>query len=151
MQPRNSLFVVKAQSNLIIPYPFNLTNLPTLIQEISGFFIVENYVLETAGTFRSPRNVEELWDTLVKGLTAGVEQALSTELDPDVFLKTKECLISFLMTLEVRDVLVPMLDHLIQFHRHLHTLRGPYIRFCRSFLKNTHNCLKPSLVINLNL
>ena len=109
----NSLFMVKAQSNLIIPDPFNLTNLPTLIQEISGFFIVENYVLKTAGTFRSPRDVEELWDTLVKGLTAGVEQALSPESDPDVFLKTKECLISFLMTLEVRDVLVSLPDHLI--------------------------------------
>lgn len=105
--------MVKAQSNLIIPHPFNLANLPTLIQEISGFFIVENYVLKTAGTFRSPRDVEELWDTLVKGLTAGVEQALSPESDPDVFLKTKECLISFLMTLEVRDVLVSLPDHLI--------------------------------------
>ncbi|KAK2466101.1 hypothetical protein APHAL10511_001743 [Amanita phalloides] len=90
----------KAQSNLIIPYPFNLANLPMLIQEISGFFIVENHVLETACTFRSLRDVEELWDTLVKGLTAGVEKALSNEPDPDVFLKTKESLISFLMTLE---------------------------------------------------
>ncbi|KAF8351587.1 rsec15 [Amanita rubescens] len=90
----------KAQSNLIIPSPFNLVNLTTLIQEISGFFIVESHVLESAGTFRSPQDVEELWDTLVKGLTAGVERALSTESDPDVFLKTKECLIGFLMTLE---------------------------------------------------
>lgn len=143
--------MVKAQSNLIIPHPFNLTNLPTLIQEISGFFIVENYVLNTAGTFRSARDVEELWDTLVKGLTAGVEQALSPESDPDVFLKTKECLISFLMTLEVRDVLVSTADCLIQFHRHLHTLRAPYMPFCRSFLKNTRNYSRPSLVVNLNL
>ncbi|KAF8631569.1 hypothetical protein AX15_002320 [Amanita polypyramis BW_CC] len=90
----------KAQSDLIIPHPFSLANLPSLIQEISGFFIVENHVLETTGTFRSERDVEELWNTLVKDLTAAIEKALSSELDPDVFLKTKECLISFLMTLE---------------------------------------------------
>ena len=104
---------MKAQSNLIIPSPFNLVNLTTLIQEISGFFIVESHVLESAGTFRSPQDVEELWDTLVKGLTAGVERALSTESEPDVFLKTKECLIGFLMTLEVRDVLALILDCLM--------------------------------------
>ena len=103
--PLNLLFTnIKAQSDLIIPHPFNLANLPTLIQEISGFFIIETHVLETTGTFRSERDVEELWNTLVKGLTAAVEKALSNESDPDVFLKTKECLIGFLMTLEVCSV-----------------------------------------------
>lgn len=142
---------MKAQSNLIIPCPFNLVNLTTLIQEISGFFIVESHVLESAGTFRSPQDVEELWDTLVKGLTAGVEKALSTESDPDVFLKTKECLIGFLMTLEVRDVFVPIAHCLIECARHRRTLRAPYIPFYHFFLKNMHGCSRPSLALNLTL
>lgn len=45
--------------------------------------------------------MEELWDALVRRLTVAVEDALRTETDPDAFLRVKECLISFIMTLEV--------------------------------------------------
>ncbi|TFK71800.1 exocyst complex component, sec15 subunit [Pluteus cervinus] len=90
----------KAQSALILPSPLPLSSLPALTQEIAGFFIVESRVLATTGDFRSERDVEELWDSLMKGLTTGIKYSLHTETDPDVFLKVKECLISFIMTLE---------------------------------------------------
>ncbi|KAK7061897.1 exocyst complex component SEC15 [Favolaschia claudopus] len=90
----------KAQADLILPSPLPLGSLPNLIQEISGFFIIENHVLETTGTFRSERDVEELWEALVLRLTSGIESSLRMETDPDSYLQAKESLISFIMTLE---------------------------------------------------
>ncbi|KAF7288272.1 Rsec15 protein [Mycena chlorophos] len=84
--------------------PLPLSSLPSLIQEISGFFIIETHVLQTTGNFRSERDVEELWDGLLALLTMGIENALRTETDPDSFLSVKESLLSFIVTLEVRVV-----------------------------------------------
>lgn len=90
----------KAQSDLILPTPLPLASLPALTQEISGFFIIESHVLETTGTFRSLRDVEELWDALVARLGTATESALRTETDPEAYLRVKECLLTFIMTLE---------------------------------------------------
>ncbi|KAG6869345.1 hypothetical protein C0993_000098 [Termitomyces sp. T159_Od127] len=92
---------IKAQSDLILPNPLPLAFLPQLTQEISGFFIVETHVLETTTSFRSERDVEELWDSLVAGLTNSITNALSAEKSPDEYFRVKECLLSFMMTLEV--------------------------------------------------
>ncbi|KAF7301857.1 Rsec15 protein [Mycena indigotica] len=90
----------KAQSDLILPSPLPLASLPSLIQEISGFFIIETHVLQTTGNFRSERDVEELWDSVLARLTTGIDYALRTETDPDSFLAVKESLLSFIVTLE---------------------------------------------------
>ncbi|KAE9410140.1 exocyst complex component, sec15 subunit [Gymnopus androsaceus JB14] len=90
----------KIQSDLILPIPLPLASLSAVTQEISGFFIVETHVLETTGTFRSEREVEELWEGVVSRLTIAVQSALRAESDPDSFLRVKECLIGFIMTLE---------------------------------------------------
>jgi exocyst complex component 6 len=62
----------------------------------------------TSTSFRSEREVEELWDSLVKGLTLAIENALRTETDPDAFFKVKETLIAFTMTLEVASFLISL-------------------------------------------
>ena len=67
-----------------------------------GFFIIENHVLDTTGTFRSERDVEELWEGVISRMGAAVEGALRNETDPDAYLRVKESLIGFIMTLEVR-------------------------------------------------
>uniref|UniRef100_D8PS05 Exocyst complex component SEC15 n=1 Tax=Schizophyllum commune (strain H4-8 / FGSC 9210) TaxID=578458 RepID=D8PS05_SCHCM len=90
----------KAQSDLILPSPLPLASLSEYTQEISGFFIVETNVLQTTNNFRSERDVVELWDLLIARLIAGIEASLTTETDPDVFLKVKECLLGFIMTVE---------------------------------------------------
>ena len=95
------LTVYQAQSDLILPTPLPLASLSALTQEISGFFIVESHVLETTGSFRSSRDVEELWDALIVRLTTAIEGALHTEVDPENFLRVKESLLGFIMTLEV--------------------------------------------------
>ncbi|KAK7060468.1 Rab GTPase-binding exocyst subunit S15 [Paramarasmius palmivorus] len=90
----------KAQSDLILPSPLPLSSLPSITQQISGFFIVETHVLETTGSFRSEREIEELWDGVISRLTTSLESSLRNENDPDTFLRVKECLIGFIMTLE---------------------------------------------------
>lgn len=91
----------QAQSSLILPSPLSLNTLPTVIQEIVGFFIIESHVLRTTRGFRSEREVEELWDSVVSRLGEGMSQALASETDPGVFLDVKEQLIAFSATLEV--------------------------------------------------
>ncbi|KAF8842725.1 exocyst complex subunit Sec15-like protein [Paxillus ammoniavirescens] len=90
----------KAQSDLILPTPLSLPSLPALVEEISGFFIIESHVLETTSGFRSEREVEELWDAVVARLSSAISSALAEEKDPDTFLRVKECLAAFVMTLE---------------------------------------------------
>ncbi|KIJ70132.1 hypothetical protein HYDPIDRAFT_172026 [Hydnomerulius pinastri MD-312] len=90
----------KAQSDLILPTPLSLSSLPLLVQEICGFFIIEYHVLETTSGFRSEREVEELWEAVVTRLSEAISGALTEEKDPDTFLRVKECLTAFVMTLE---------------------------------------------------
>ncbi|THG93626.1 hypothetical protein EW026_g7662 [Hermanssonia centrifuga] len=90
----------KAQSDLIIPETLPLGSLSSVTQEIVGFFIIETHVLSTTGNFRSERDVEELWDALVSRLSGVVDSMLQSETDADSFLRVKEGLIGFVMTLE---------------------------------------------------
>ncbi|KAI3612207.1 exocyst complex sec15 subunit [Moniliophthora roreri] len=90
----------KAQSDLILPTPLPLSSLPSITKQISGFFIVETHVLETTGSFRSERDVEELWDGVITRLTTSLESSLRNETVPDTFLSVKEYLIGFIMTVE---------------------------------------------------
>jgi hypothetical protein len=110
IQSINCPFVNKAQSDLILPSPIPLPSFLSLTQEITGFFIIEWHVLQTTGTFRSESEVEELWDALVARLSAGLQWALKNETDPNEFLKVKECLIGFIMTLEVSTTLLGQLE-----------------------------------------
>ncbi|KAG9317484.1 exocyst complex subunit Sec15-like-domain-containing protein [Chiua virens] len=90
----------KAQSDLILPVPLTLSSLPVLLEEICGFFIIESHVLETTSGFRSEREVEELWDAVVSRLSSAIGSALVEQKDPDTFLRVKECLTTFVLTLE---------------------------------------------------
>jgi len=92
---------MQAQSDLILPNPLPLASLVSITQEICGFFIIESHVLETTGNFRSEREVEELWEGLVARLSSAINASLTDETDPESFLRTKECLIGFITTLEV--------------------------------------------------
>jgi hypothetical protein len=78
-----------------------LNALTSLIQEIAGFFIVETHVLNTTGNFRSEQELEELWDSLLGRLCLALDDALGTETDPEGYLRVKEALIGFIMTMEV--------------------------------------------------
>ncbi len=91
----------KTQSTLILSSALALQSLPVLTQEITGFFISETHVLRTSRGFRTESEVEELWEGVVARLNSSVSTALEQESDPDIFLAVKECLLGFIMTMEV--------------------------------------------------
>lgn len=74
-----------------------------MTEEVVGFFIIETHVLSTTGSFRSPREVEDLWEALLRRVGNAVDTALKNVSDADAYLAVKECLLSFTMTLEVRQ------------------------------------------------
>ncbi|KAI0031663.1 exocyst complex component sec15 subunit [Vararia minispora EC-137] len=90
----------KAQSDLILPIPLPLGSLSAVVEEFTGFFIIEAYILDTTGSFRSMREIEELWEAIVERLTGAVEAALEKETDPDSYLRSKEQIMAFVITLE---------------------------------------------------
>jgi len=57
--------------------------------------------LNTTGAFRSAREVEELWDAIVERLSNALDVALKQETEAESFLRVKEDLMAFIMTLEV--------------------------------------------------
>ncbi|KAH9972951.1 exocyst complex component sec15 subunit [Lactifluus volemus] len=90
----------KAQSDLILPVPLQLSSLGPLTEQIIGFFIIESHVLQTTGSFRSKAEVEELWDAIATRLSEAMEGALRNEAEPDSYLRVKEILLAFILTLE---------------------------------------------------
>jgi hypothetical protein len=94
--------LLKAQSDLILPIPLQLSSLVPLTEEIIGFFIIESHILQTTNAFRSNAEVEELWDAVAARLMEGVDGALKNDTDPDNYLRVKEALLAFLLTLEVQ-------------------------------------------------
>ncbi|KIY74221.1 exocyst complex subunit Sec15-like protein, partial [Cylindrobasidium torrendii FP15055 ss-10] len=120
----------KAQSDLVLPEPLPLASLTTILQEIAGFFIVESHVLETTGTFRSEREVEELWTGMVTRLKAGIEWGLQREKDPDAFLRIKESMVVFLSLLDNPYFQTTSLNAYIMvlFGRYAELLEGQFSR-----------------------
>ncbi|KAI0637978.1 rsec15 [Trametes polyzona] len=118
----------KAQSDLIIPEPLPLSSLASITQEIVGYFIVENHVLNTTGSFRSEREVEDLWDALISRLSKAVEDALRNEKDPDIYLKVKEALLGSVMALESYSYSTGSIHSLILrlFEKYVSILEGKF-------------------------
>ena len=75
--------------------------LAPLTEDIIGFFVIESHVLKTTRSFRSQREVDELWDILVARLIEVVQEGLRDEEDVDTFLASKDIILSFIQTLEV--------------------------------------------------
>lgn len=98
----------KTQSTLILSSQLSLQSLPDLAEEITGFFIAEAHVLQNTRGFRSQREVDDLWEGVLERLKSSVASELETEANPDVFLKVKECLLAFTMTMEVMSLLEHM-------------------------------------------
>lgn len=80
--------------------------------------------METTGAFRSWRDVEELWDVVVSQLTIGIDNALKSVNDPELFLRAKENLSTFVMALEVSFAFL-LTRLVLNNSRHRHTPRPP--------------------------
>jgi hypothetical protein len=83
-----------------------ISALPSLTHAITGFFIIEREVIQTTRNFRSERDIEELWVNIIGRLTAAIEEALKRETEPEVFLRVKENLLAFILTLEASAIIM---------------------------------------------
>lgn len=77
------------------------TTFPLLLQELIGFFIIEQNVLRITKDFRSQRQVNSLWDEVCRNVVQLVSDSLKTCEDPKVFLQTKWQILNFEQTLKV--------------------------------------------------
>lgn len=78
-----------------------LNTLPLLMQELVGFFIIEEHVLRTLPDFRSQRDVDELWDEMCKRVVEVMGSGLKGCGQAEVFLECKTNILLFVQTLEV--------------------------------------------------
>ncbi|EKM59243.1 uncharacterized protein PHACADRAFT_136668 [Phanerochaete carnosa HHB-10118-sp] len=132
----------KAQSDLIIQDTLPLSQLSPVTQEIVGFFIIETHVLNTTGTFRSERDVEELWDALLGRLSSAADRALSRETEADSYLRVKEGLIAFVMTLEAYSYSTASLHSfiIVLFERYVSLLEKQFAKRFESIISQD-DCL----------
>lgn len=79
-----------------------MATMPLLMQELVGFFIIEEHVLRTLPDFRSQRDVDELWDEMCRQMVEVMGTGLKGCNDPAIFLETKVNVLLFVQTLEVR-------------------------------------------------
>lgn len=87
-------------SKLTTPHLLPMT-LPSVTNELLGFFVVEIEVLRTTIGFRSMRQVEDLWDDVVKTLVELVGGSARSQKDMGFIVDVKDTLTTFIQTIEV--------------------------------------------------
>jgi hypothetical protein len=96
----------------------DMSGLERYIQEIAGFFVIEATVIFTTQDFRSRSSVETLWQTATNKMNAHLYEALTECTNPDLYLKIKLLVTSFIQTMEIygyevaslTDLMVSLLD-----------------------------------------
>ncbi|KAJ9099706.1 hypothetical protein QFC20_005640 [Naganishia adeliensis] len=104
------------------------TTLPGLMEDLVGFFIIEQHVLKTTRTFRTSREVDELWDEMSVAIVEVVSDGLKNCEDSTTFLAVKLSILRFEQTLEGYGYDVSALTRLIMtmFERYSDLLQRKY-------------------------
>lgn len=96
----------RAQASLMLTStnlsPLTPKSLSELLDEMTGFFIIENNVFKTTNGFRSEQQVDELWDGMVDMLVTTLDEELRKTKEVEVYLEAKLKLVAFSQTMEVR-------------------------------------------------
>lgn len=71
------------------------------MEDLVGFFIIEQHVLKTTRTFRTAREVDQLWDEMSIAIVQVVSDGLKGCEDSNTFLAVKLSILRFEQTLEV--------------------------------------------------
>ncbi|KAL7412016.1 putative exocyst complex subunit Sec15 [Mrakia frigida] len=109
----------KTQANLILsqrssPSPSTILSvLPSLMEELIGFFIIESHVLRSTRDFRSSRDVDDLWEDMCRKIVEIVGGGLEGCEDLEVFLGVKAQVLMFIQTLEGYSYSVDQLNTLL--------------------------------------
>nr|CAG8441077.1 15646_t:CDS:10 [Entrophospora candida] len=96
----------KAQANLVLSQSFSLKagrdngGFEAFLQDVIGFFIIERTIVYSTQNFRSQTDVDNLWNTVMIKVVKIVSDSLGDCHDPDLFLRIKLALFTFIQTLE---------------------------------------------------
>lgn len=122
----------RAQAKVLFDMPVNLhddeaTSFATFLHNVSGFFILEYFIVRKPQKFYSPAHVEGLWETALGMINSYVLEALGTlgghsKGDLAVFMKIKWLQVFFLHAIEVYEIysVGSMLDTILSlFYRYI--------------------------------
>lgn len=118
----------RAQAKVIFDMPVSLRegqaqSFATFLHHVTGFFIVEYFIVQQAQKFYSPAHVEGLWETAVGMINNYVLDSLGTGVaDRGVFMKIKWLQVFFMHSIEVYELysIASMLDTILSlFYRYV--------------------------------
>ncbi|CAG8491482.1 5716_t:CDS:10, partial [Ambispora leptoticha] len=95
----------RAQANLVLSANFTLKDgdirgFESFLDEIVGFFVIEYIIVHSTHNFRSQREVDILWDSVTTKVIKMVSNALRECHSPELFVKIKHYLTSYIQTFE---------------------------------------------------
>ena len=122
--------VRRQQKELLMPSSLSFTNedigsLNQLLEGIAGFALLEKATMRKTGNFRSPTDVDELWDSMCKKAISIITPALENITTADTLLKVKNVLALFIQTMDVGFVTFIHPSPSNQYVRALGTLSKP--------------------------
>jgi hypothetical protein len=96
----------RQQKELLMPSCLSLTNdditgLNHLLESIAGFAILEKATMRKTSNFRSPQDVDELWNSMCKKAIGIIGTALNEITEAETLLKVKNVLALFIQTMDV--------------------------------------------------
>ncbi len=101
----------RLQAEVILHSPIvfandDISSLEKYIQEIAGFFVIEATVISTTQDFRSRSSVDTLWQTCTNKMNTHLSGVLGECTNPDLYLYIKQCVTSFISTMEVCSTII---------------------------------------------
>jgi exocyst complex component 6 len=95
----------RAQKDLLLPVTVDLTKddsagLSNLLEGIAGFAIIERATMKKTENFRSPVDVDELWDALCQSAITLISNALPAVQNDEELLRVKGRIGLFIQTME---------------------------------------------------
>ncbi|KAF1985919.1 exocyst complex subunit Sec15-like protein [Aulographum hederae CBS 113979] len=123
----------RQQRDLTIPADLDLVGdenywLSQLLENVAGFAILEKVIMNKTENFRSPADVEEIWESMCKGATALITKNLPAVDDDRELLRIKGRLGLFIQTMETWEFSTASLEPLILtiFEKYAQLLRNRF-------------------------
>lgn len=142
----------KAQANLLLSQDLVIRKggkeLLTLLEEVVGYFVVENHVMHTSPPgFRPASEVEEVWETMCERVVDLVQMGLRDCEDSKAYVETKSAVQTFIRTLESLEFNVGRLNALLLtlFRRYAELLRK---RFSTDFQQAIREAQHQPMIVN---
>ncbi|KAL1960012.1 hypothetical protein VTO42DRAFT_680 [Malbranchea cinnamomea] len=108
----------RRQKELVLPSSLDLmenegAQLHTLLEEITGFAIVERTTMKKIPDLRSPVDVDELWDSMCQTAVGLIEKGLAAVNSAESILRTKGLISLFMQAMDTWGFSVGAFDRLL--------------------------------------